>query len=151
MDGYTNCKITFTKNNEDGTYETSSYEEAIYGLRDYSDNIYVLSDGYVAFKSLDGKTGGWYDNEGNKVVINLQNFEISDVKNDKIILYTDIEEEEKREYYVFDMTGELILRTGMMYEIGDVYWIKNEQNKSIIVDGDFNQITDEYDTFIPIR
>ena len=147
-DYYTNCNITMIKNNADQTYNTSSYQEAIYGLGDDNDEINVTSDGYIVFKSLDGKTGGWYDNNGDKVNISLGDFEIDDVVNNKIILSRYIAEEDKREYFILDLEGNLILYTDTLYRFENTYWVKNAQNKMIVVDKDFNQLSNEYDFII---
>lgn len=150
-DNYTYCNITMNKNNDNQIYKESTYQEAIYGLDEERNEITLLSDGYIMFKSLDEKTGGWYNNNGDKVNISLKNFEISDVRSNKIILSKYIEKDEKIEYAIVDLEGNLILYTDTLYWFENTYWVKNAQNKMIMVDKNFNQISNEYDFIIFVQ
>lgn len=150
-DNYTYCNITMNKNNDNQIYKESTYQEAIYGLDEEKNEITLLSDGYIMFKSLDEKTGGWYNNNGDKVNISLKNFEISDVRSNKIILSKYIEKDEKIEYAIVDLEGNLILYTDTLYWFENTYWVKNAQNKMIMVDKNFNQISNEYDFIIFVQ
>lgn len=150
-DNYTYCNITISKNNDNQIYNDLTYQEAIYGLDEERNEITLLSDGYIMFKSLDGKTSGWYDNNGDKVNISLKDFEILDVRSNKIILSNYIEKYEKIEYAIVDLEGNLILYTDTLYWFENTYWVKNTQNKMIMVDKNFNQISNEYDFIIFVQ
>lgn len=150
-DNYTYCNITMNKNNDNQIYKESTYQEAIYGLDEERNEITLLSDGYIMFKSFDEKTGGWYNNNGDKVNISLKDFEISDVRSNKIILSKYIEKDEKIEYAIVDLEGNLILYTDTLYWFENTYWVKNAQNKMIMVDKNFNKISNEYDFIIFVQ
>ena len=150
-DNYTYCNITINKNNNNQIYNEQTYQEAIFGLDKEKNEITLLSDGYIMFKSLDEKTGGWYDNNGDKVNISLKDFEILDVRSNKIILSKYIEKDEKIEYAIVDLEGNLMLYTDTLYWFENTYWIKNVQNKMVMVDKNFNQISNEYDFIIFVQ
>lgn len=62
------------------------------------------------------------------------------MRNNKIILY-----DEEYKYYIYDMSGNLILKTNKLTQLKQGYLIKNSNNKLVLLDEDINQISDEYD------
>ena len=139
---YNNDNKWITKSNGEKTTETLE----IYELSRSSASIETYSNGGIGFRALDGVFSGWYDNYGNIIYFNTGNLKIIDVKNDKMIL-GEMDENGfiNGKYYAFDISGQFILEAKEIVEYEENYYILTLQNKYIIVDENFNQISNEYD------
>ena len=120
--------------------------------------ISTYSDGSIGFESLDGKIKGFYDADGNKISFRRKtdNYEIEDVKDDKVII--DIYEEQKQEdgfwtnvsrYYIYDKKGEFYLKANKIEYIKDMYLIIDEDNKMALYDKNLNKISNQYNRILP--
>lgn len=139
---YTLCDVEIRQINGN----TYSGREKIYGLEEYKDAIEIYSDGYIGFKSEDDTIAGWYDNYGNKVSVNTGSLNIDDVKNNMMIL--EQSDNYNQQYYVYDLTGRLLLSTNRLIALENCYITYNSNNKPIVLNEDFKQISDEYDEII---
>ena len=139
---YTLCDVEIRQINGN----TYSSREKIYGLEEYKDAIEIYSDGYIGFKSEDDTIAGWYDNYGNKVSVNTGSLNIDDVKNNMMIL--EQSDNYNQQYYVYDLTGRLLLSTNRLIALENCYITYNSNNKPIVLNEDFKQISDEYDEII---
>lgn len=111
----------------------------------------MFSDGYIFFINEEGTYKGWYDYNGNKVSI-INSYSIIDIKDNKVILEEENEEDEYDEdekiefnYIIIDTTGKQLLNTGAIEIYEDFYLIKNNNNKMVLVDEELNVISNEYD------
>ena len=139
---YTLCNVEIRQINGN----TYSSREKIYGLEEYKDAIEIYFDGYIGFKSEDDTIAGWYDNYGNKVSVNTGSLNMDDVKNNMMIL--EQSDNYNQQYYVYDLTGRLLLSTNRLIALENCYITYNSNNKPIVLDEDFKQISDEYDEII---
>mgnify|MGYP004517374471 FL=1 len=147
---YPKEKVTITKNN--GEQESSMVYFPDFDLED--ETIKAFSNGYIKFEDDANKVNGWFDNNGKKVTIS-NNYIISDIKDNKIILIEDnVEDDDTMDevtehYYIIDMTGNLLLQTTSLWTYDDIYIYENENNKMVILDKDLHVISNEYDKIIP--
>ena len=139
-------KVTITKPN-------GEIKSSIVYLKDinyYDNTIKGFSDGYIYFRTEDLKNVGWYDKDGNQVLID-STYSIIDIKNNKIILnkIDESNEEQKTTYYVFDMSRKKLLETSALMVCNNSLLIKNINNKMVLIDMDLKQISKEYDRISP--
>ena len=135
--------VTIRKSNG----EETSNEEYIPEYYSYDDTIFTFSDGSIAFKSIDEKSQGWYDTNGNRIRVSTK-YEIEDV-NEKHIIVRLNDDEENMNYFILDKSGKLLLKTDALMIIDDMYLIKNEDKKMSLYDKNLNEISERYDKIIP--
>lgn len=110
-------------------------------------NLYVFSNGFLPFYKTSENIQGWYTKDTKRVVLegNIQILEFFDsqvlIKDyDKNILYFANEDGEKVSPNYKDI-----------FVLNDAYIVKNENNKYIVIDKQFNKVLDiEYDYINPI-
>lgn len=110
-------------------------------------NLYVYNNGFLPFYKTTEQIQGWYTKETKRVELegNIQILEFFDnkilIKNyDENILYFTNENGEKISPNYKDI-----------FVLDSAYIVKNEQNKYIVIDNQFNKILDiEYDYINPI-
>lgn len=145
--GYLKCRVTVKRADGEETSEIEYIQGSMDSFSFYSINIKLLLDGYISFMSLDGSSAGWYDDYGYKVEFD-GGYEVDDVKDGNIILlkdYSTSSDFTNIEYFVFDSSGIGILQTGYIVIFEDYYCLKTDDSKFILMDKEFNQISDEYD------
>ena len=141
MYSYLKCRVTVKR--ADGE-ETSEIEYIQGSIENSEIKINMLTDGYIPFRSLDGLSGGWYDSWGYRVKYNGK-YEIEDVRNGKIILIQYNSSDMDCKYFVFDSNGTGIIQTLYLVMFDNYYWIIKENGKCVLMNSDFNQISEEYD------
>lgn len=116
--------------------------------------IDTLSDGYIEFENVEQTRIGWYDNNGNIKTIS-NSYIIIDIKNDKVILqkkndYENYDENTKIkcDFIIIDITGKFLRHTTAINIYDNMYLLKNENNKMILVSKELNTISNEYDKII---
>ncbi len=129
--------------------EYLNIHEGVWG-RD--NKIRACSDGSILFTTMDGEKTGWYDTDGNRHVLNAENenvsYEIRDIKDGKIIIQKITEEENDSIYshIIIDTNGKILLEASCLVEFDNFLVTCNEDdNKFIMIDYDFNVISNEYD------
>lgn len=145
----TKHKVTITKTN--GEQETS-----IVYLPDFDEDDATLdtfSNGYIGFEDEENKRNGWIDENGNKITI-PDTYTINDIKDGKAILQVynteEYETNEKVElhFIIIDLTGRTLLQTTALDVYDDIYLVKNNNKKMVLMDKDLNVISNEYDKII---
>ena len=140
----TKHKVTIYKTN--GEYETS----IIYlpGFNEYNGTLDIFLNGYIEFKDEENEKNGWFDDKGNKITV-PNTYTIYDIKDNKAILEVyNIDENAEFYYIIIDMTGKILLKTTAIDVYDDMYLVKNENNKMVLLDKDLNVISNEYDKII---
>lgn len=140
----TKHKVTIYKTN--GEYETS----IIYlpGFDEYNGTLDIFLNGYIEFKDEENEKNGWFDDKGNKITV-PNTYTIYDIKDNKAILEVyNIDENAEFYYIIIDMTGKILLQTNAIDVYDDMYLVKNENNKMVLLDKDLNVISNEYDKII---
>lgn len=145
----TKHKVTITKAN--GEQETST----VY-LTDFDEDdatIDTFTNGYIRFEDEENERNGWYDNNGNKITI-PNTYTIKDIKDNKVILQIynieDYKLDEKPElhFIIIDMKGRTLLQTTALDVYDDMYLVRNNNRKMVLMDKDLNVISNEYDKII---
>lgn len=145
----TKYKVTITKTS--GEQETS-----IIYLTDFDEDDATLdtfTNGYIGFEDEENKRNGWIDENGNKITI-PDTYTINDIKDNKVILQADSTEDynsnEKLElhFIIIDMTGRTLLQTTALDVYDDMYLVKNNNKKMVLMDKNLNVISNEYDKII---
>lgn len=145
----TKHKVTITKAN--GEQETS-----IIYLPDFDEDDATLdtfSNGYIGFEDEENKRNGWIDENGNKITI-PDTYTINDMKDGKAILQVynteEYETNEKMElhFIIIDLTGRTLLQTTALDVYDNMYLVKKNNNKMVLMDEDLNVISNEYDKII---
>lgn len=137
-------KVTIYKTS--GEYETS----IIYlpGFNEYNGTLDIFLNGYIEFKDEENEKNGWFDDKGNKITV-PNTYTIYDIKDNKAILEVyNIDENAEFYYIIIDMTGKILLKTTAIDVYDDMYLVKNENNKMVLLDKDLNVISNEYDKII---
>lgn len=137
-------KVTIYKTS--GEYETS----IIYlpGFNEYNGTLDIFLNGYIEFKDEENEKNGWFDDKGNKITV-PNTYTIYDIKDNKAILEVyNIDENAEFYYIIIDMTGKILLKTTAIDIYDDMYLVKNENNKMVLLDKDLNVISNEYDKII---
>ena len=140
----TKHKVTIYKTS--GGYETS----VIYlpGFNEYNGTLDIFLNGYIEFKDEENEKNGWFDDKGNKITV-PNTYTIYDIKDNKAILEVyNIDENAEFYYIIIDMTGKILLKTTAIDVYDDMYLVKNENNKMVLLDKDLNVISNEYDKII---
>lgn len=143
----TKYNVTITKNNG----ETESSIVYLPGLNESETTLKTFSNEYIEFEDEEGTRKGWYDDNGNKTTI-PNNYTIEDIKDGKAILQkdntkdTDIKLE--RHFIIIDMTGKTLLKTTALDIYDNIYLVKNNNNKMVLIDKDLQEISNEYDKII---
>lgn len=145
----TKHKVTITKAN--GEQETS-----IIYLPDFDEDDSTLdtfSNGYIGFEDEENKRNGWFDENGNKITI-PDTYTINDIKDGKVILQVynteEYETNEKMElhFIIIDLTGRTLLQTTALDVYDNMYLVKNNNKKMVLMDKELNVISNEYDKII---
>ena len=140
----TKYNVTITKTNG----EKGSSIVYLPGFEEYNSTLNTFTNGYIEFENEDQTQHGWYDNNGNKTIIS-NDYYIEDIKDNKIILQEkNIEENNKIYYIIIDMTGRKLLQTRALEIYDNLYLVKDNNNKMILLDKDLNIISKEYNKII---
>ena len=156
----TKYKVTVKKNNGD----VQSKIVYLPGIDEENSSLETFTNGFIEFKSEDEERVGWYDDNGNQVTI-PGNYEIRDIKDNKIILRVDNNDEEEEEEYdedeeydgkqqyemnfiIIDMTGKTLLQTSALDIYSNMYLVKNSNKKMVLMDKNLKVISNEYDKII---
>lgn len=148
----TKYKITVTKS----TGEIQSGIVYLPGLDEDEATLETFTNGYIEFETEDKTRKGWYDDNGNQVSI-PSSYEIKDIKDNKIILqadnnYDDEDYDENTKYemnfIIIDMSGNTLLQTTALDIYDNMYLVKNNNKKMVLLDKDLKQISNEYDKII---
>lgn len=148
----TKCKVTITKSNG----EEQSSIVYLPGIDEDESSLETFTNGFIEFKSEDEERVGWYDSNGNQATI-PSNYEIQDIKDNKIILrvdnFDDDEEYDENKHYemnfiIIDMFGNTLLQTTALDIYDNMYLVKNNNKKMVLLDKDLKQISNEYDKII---
>lgn len=147
----TKHKVTITKT-------SGEQEKSIIYLPDFDEDDATLdtfTNGYIGFKDEENERNGWIDENGNKITI-PDTYTINDIKDNKVILQVDSTENynsnEKLElhFIIIDMmTGRTLLQTTALDVYDNMYLVKNNNNKMVLMDKNLNVISNEYDKIIP--
>ena len=135
--------VTITKSNG----ETESSIVYLPEFDEYEKTISTFTNGYIEFESEDSTQIGWYDSNGNKILMS-NDYEIEDIKDNKIILQSDNYTTSQLEFVIMDMEGKELIKTTALDIYDSMYLIKNEKNKMILLDKDLKTISKEYDKII---
>lgn len=139
--------VTIINNNR----EKKSSKVYLPGLDEYYGTLQTFSNGYIQFENEDQTKRGWYDENGNQITVSSK-YSIRDIKDNKVILQenTDESDGERQElnFVILDMSGKVLLRTSALDVYDDVYLIKNENKKMVLMDRGLNVISYEYDKII---
>lgn len=145
-------KVTISKFNG----EIQSSIVFLPGIYEEDSTLATFSNGYVEFKNEDGTRKGWYDYNGNQVLIS-SNYNIKDIKDDKVMLqvYNDYDDENyddntklELNFIIIDMAGKTLLQTTALDIYDSMYLVKNDTKKMVLLDKELNVISDEYDKII---
>ena len=133
------------------------------GIDEDNSSLETFTNGFIEFKSEDEEHVGWYDDNGNQVTIPGY-YEIRDIKDNKIILRVDNNDEEEEEYdedegydgnqqyemnfIIIDMTGKTLLQTSALDIYSNMYLVKNSNKKMVLMDKNLKVISNEYDKII---
>lgn len=148
----TKCKVTITKSNG----EEQSSIVYLPGIDEDEPSLETFTNSFIEFKSEDEERVGWYDSNGNQTTI-PSNYEIQDIKDNKIILRVDNsdddEEYDENKHYemnfiIIDMSGNTLLQTTALDIYDNMYLVKNNNKKMVLLDKDLKQISNEYDKII---
>ena len=161
----TKYKVTVKKNNGD----VQSKIVYLPGIDEENSSLETFTNGFIEFKSEDEERVGWYDDNGNQVTI-PGNYEIRDIKDNKIILRVDNNDEGEDEYdedegddeeeeydgkqqyemnfIIIDMTGKTLLQTSALDIYSNMYLVKNNNKKMVLMDKNLKVISNEYDKII---
>ena len=147
----TKYNVTITKSNG----EQKSNIVYLPGFDDDDATLDIFTNGYIEFENEEQTRKGWYDNEGNQITI-PNTYTISDIKDNKVILQlNNIENEnydENKKYelhfLIIDMTGKTLLQSTAIDVYDNMYLVKNDNNKMVLMDKDLNVISNEYDKII---
>lgn len=148
----TKYKVTISKDNE----ETQSSIVYLPGIKEASATLETYIDGSIAFKTENKKENGWYDLNGNQNLI-TNDYEIINIIDNKIILQEsnidedenyDENEEYKNNFIIIDETDEILLQTTVLEIYDNIYLVKNDYNKMVLLDEDLNEMSNEYDKII---
>lgn len=150
----TKYKVTISKPNG----EIQSSIVYLPGIDEDESTLETFTNGYIEFENEDGTRKGWYDYNGNQVSIS-SNYTIEDIKDDKIMLqvnndydydYENYDENTQFElnFIIIDMNGKTLLQTTALDIYDNMYLIKNNNKKMVLLDKDLNVITNEYDKII---
>ena len=154
------CKVTILKSNG----EEQSSIVCLPGLDEDDLTLETFNNGFIEFETKDYSVTGWYDNNGNQTTISgdYSIIDIYDVDDGEIyvqmIYYNEnydgsTESEYNWNNIIIDTTGNILLQTPAL-DIYDsdiyntVYLIKNNNNKMVLLDKDFKEISNEYDKII---
>ena len=148
----TKYKVTVTKTNG----EEQSGIVYLPGIDEDDSSLETFTNGFIEFKSEDKDRVGWYDNNGNQTTI-PSNYEIQDIKDNKIILRVDNNDEDEEydenkqyemNFIIIDMTGKTLLQTTALDIYSNMYLVKNSNRKMVLMDKDLKVISNEYDKII---
>lgn len=143
----TKYNVTVTKAN--GEQESS----IVYlpGIDEYDFILDTFSNGYIEFVNEEQTKRGWYDSNGNQITI-PSDFQILDIKDDKIILQLDSIQDEsgiyRLNYAIIDLEGRTLLQTSAINIYENIYLVKDDDNKMVLMDNELNIISNEYDKII---
>ena len=143
----TKYNVTVTKAN--GEQESS----IVYlpGIDEYDFTLDTFSNGYIEFVNEEQTKRGWYDSNGNQITI-PSDFQILDIKDDKIILQLDSIQDEsgiyRLNYAIIDLEGRTLLQTSAINIYENMYLVKDDNNKMVLMDNELNIISNEYDKII---
>lgn len=143
----TKYNVTVTKAN--GEQEAS----VVYlpGIDEYDFTLETFSNGYIEFVNEEQTKRGWYDSNGNQITI-PSNFQILDIKDDKVILQLDNIQDGsgvyRLNYVIINLEGRTLLQTSAINIYENVYMVKDANNKMVLMDNELNIISNEYDKII---
>ena len=147
--------VTITKAN--GKQESNIFYLEI--IEDYDGNLIAkaFSNDYIKFKDENETVNGFIDENGNINMIS-NNYLIEDVKDNKIILYvistdeeSDDSDEVKQTFIIINMSGNVLLKTTAIDIYENMYLVKNDNNKIVLIDKNLKPISNEYDKIITNR
>lgn len=145
-------KVTIRKNNGD------EKTEIVYLPGIKLDELWIktFTNGFIEFKTEDENHIGWYDNNGNQITI-PNNYKIIDIKDNKIFLRVidNNEEEKNREYkkyepnfIILNMEGKIQFKTTALDIYKEMYLVKKDNKKMVLIDRNLKEISNEYDKII---
>lgn len=110
-------------------------------------HLYVFSNGYLPFYKTSENIQGWYTKETKRVEIN-GNIQILDFFDENILM----KDYDSGTLYFANEDGNRISPIYKdIFVLNEMYIVKNEENKYIIIDKNFNKVLDiEYDYMNPI-
>ncbi len=142
----TKYNVTITKSNGEQTFSTVYLP----GLNEYDATLDIFTNGYIQFENEEQTCYGWYDSDGNQMTIpNI--YTIKDIKDNKVILQlnnTEDDNYDKLYYFIIDLTGNTLLQTTAIDIYDNMYLVKNDNNKMVLIDNDLNVISNEYDRIL---
>lgn len=140
-------KVTITKNNG----ETESSIVYLPGINEDETTLNTFTNEYIEFENEERTRKGWYDDNGNKTTI-PNNYTIEDIKDGKAILQKDntedINTKPERHFIIIDMAGKTLLKTNALDIYDNIYLVKNNNKKMVLIDKDLKEISNEYDKII---
>ncbi len=149
----TKYEVTIANDNEEERKETVYLP----GLYEYDDYLETFSNGFIEFENEEKTRIGWFDNNGNVVSL-PNNYYIEYIKDDKVFLRLKDDEDNKKKYdedghyeysfIIIDMTGKILLQTSALGIYSDMYLIKNDNKKMVLLDKELQPLTNEYDKII---
>ena len=145
----TKYKVTIEKPNE----EKQTSIVYLPGIDEEESILETFTNGCIEFESEDNSEVGWYDEEGNQNSIPSK-YKIEDLKDDKVILRIDNEdsydENTKMEsnYIIINTEGNIVLQTTALDIYSNMYLVKNDNKKMILMDKNLKTISKEYDKII---
>ena len=138
---YDEFEVTIIKNNG----ERNSYTEYIPEYDEDDNTIETYKDNEIEFISLDENTHGWYDQNGNKIVL-PSDYDIQYVSVKYAVL--ELIDNEYYCYYLIDMINQKSFKSDYIGEFNNGIIIKNQNNKIVAYDENLNVISKEYDRII---
>ena len=141
----TKYNVTITKSNG----EQKSSIVYLPGLDEDDATLDIFTNGYIEFENEEQTRNGWYDSEGNQTTI-PNTYTIRDIKDNKVILQLNNTEDEnydenKMNFVIIDIAGKILLQTTAIDIYDNIYLVKNDNNKMVLMDKDLNVISNEYD------
>ena len=122
------------------------------GLDEEDATLDTFSNGYIEFENEEHTRIGWYGSDGNPIML-PNTYTIMDIKDDKAILQLydnedDNYDENKKyepQFLIIDMTGKILLQSSAIDVYDNMYLVKKDNSKMVLMDKDLNIISNEYD------
>ena len=110
--------------------------------------IKTFSDGYLPYYNLDEKIQGYYDSNFELKTIN-GNYQILDIREDIIIIREFDEENETTKVFTVNMQNGETQEYKEIQSIENGYLVKKMNDKAVVMDTKFNEVSNEYDFVLP--
>lgn len=140
-DDYNKYNVTITKSDGEKRLEVLYLP----GMDEIDNVLNTFSNGYIKFENEDQTSIGWIDNEGNLTTV-PNGYDIKNIIDDKVTL--EDQNGEQYHYIIIDFGGHTLLQSNEIDIYNNIYLVKDNNNKMVLLDKDLNIISKEYDKII---